>query len=93
MTEAASQLYRCSAPLRPWIHYLYLIYESPDKVLGIVLFMIYGLHKGYDIISHVKLFFEAAWKMLQTVVCMILFIELENFALKYPIFMISSVLN
>lgn len=71
MIEAASQLYRCGAPLSPWFHYLYLIYESPDKVLGIVLFIIYGIHKGGDIMSHVKLFFEAAWKMLQNVVCMI----------------------
>ncbi|OXU20293.1 hypothetical protein TSAR_013929 [Trichomalopsis sarcophagae] len=67
MIEAASQLYRCGAPLNPWFYYLYLIYESPDKVLGIVLFIIYGIHKGGDIMSHVKLFFEAAWKMLQNV--------------------------
>lgn len=71
MIEAASQLYRCGAPINPWFHCLYMMYESPDKVLGIVLFIIYGIHKDGDIMSHVKLFFEAAWKLLQNVVRMI----------------------
>lgn len=69
MIEAASQLYRCGAPLKPWYHYLISIYEGPDKVLGCVLLIIYGMHKVVDIMSHVKLFFEAVWKMLQNVVC------------------------
>ncbi|XP_058810709.1 RING finger and transmembrane domain-containing protein 2-like isoform X2 [Phymastichus coffea] len=67
MIEAASQLYRCVAPLNPWFYYLYLVYNGPDKVLGIVLFLMYGVHKSGDFFSHIKFFFECAWKMLQNV--------------------------
>jgi hypothetical protein len=68
MVEAASQLICCGAPLRPWLHYLYVIYEGPDKKLGIVLSTMYAIQKGGDIISHTKFFFEAVWKVVQNVV-------------------------
>ncbi|KAJ8675681.1 hypothetical protein QAD02_011467 [Eretmocerus hayati] len=67
MVEATSQLYRCGAPLKPWLHYLYMLYRGPDQVLGILLFIIYGVYKIGDIMSHLKLFFEAGWKMLHSV--------------------------
>ena len=66
--EAASQLYRSGAPLRPWLYYLVSIYDGPDKMLGMVLFVMYSIHKGGDIMNHVKQFCTACWKMLQDVV-------------------------
>lgn len=68
MAEAASQLYRSGAPVKPWVQYLTLIYQGPDKVLGIVLGIIYTIYKLGDVMSHLKFFFEAAYKMLQNAV-------------------------
>ncbi|XP_011498333.1 PREDICTED: RING finger and transmembrane domain-containing protein 1-like [Ceratosolen solmsi marchali] len=67
MLEAVSQLFCCGAPLKPWLQYLYLIYDGPDKNLVIVLSTIYAIQKGGDIISHIQFFFETVWKVLQNV--------------------------
>ena len=68
MLEATSQLYRCGAPLMPWLQYLYFIYEGPDKVLGIILFVMYVTYKASDNISYIKQFFEAGRKLFQNAV-------------------------
>ncbi|XP_014204820.1 RING finger and transmembrane domain-containing protein 2 [Copidosoma floridanum] len=67
LIEATSQLYRCFVPVKPWLHYLYTIYDGPDKVLGVILFIMYGMHKGGDILSHIKLLLQALWKVFQNV--------------------------
>ncbi|RLU26587.1 hypothetical protein DMN91_000383 [Ooceraea biroi] len=67
MVEAASQLYRCVAPVQPWLYYLYEAYQGPEKIVGIFFSVMYTMSKGSDLLTRVKLFRTAVWKLFQNV--------------------------
>lgn len=67
MVEAMSQLYRCVAPVQPWLYYLLETYQGPEKVVGIFFSIMYTMSKGSDLLSRLKLFRTAAWKLFQNV--------------------------
>ncbi|KAL0131959.1 hypothetical protein PUN28_000020 [Cardiocondyla obscurior] len=67
MMEAMSQLYRCVAPVQPWLYYLLETYQGPEKIVGIFFSVIYTMSKGSDLLSRLKLFRTAAWKLFQNV--------------------------
>lgn len=68
MVEATSQLYRCVAPVQPWLYYLYEAYQGPEKLVGIFFSVMYTMSKGSDLLSRLKLFRTAVWKLFQNVV-------------------------
>lgn len=68
MVEAMSQLYRCVAPVQPWLYYLLETYQGPEKIVGIFFSIMYTMSKGSDLMSRLKLFRTAAWKLFQNVV-------------------------
>lgn len=70
--EATSQLYRCVTPIQPWLYYLYETYQGPEKIIGILFSMTYIFSKGNHLLSRLKLFRTAVWKLFQNVVCLIL---------------------
>ncbi|XP_012526646.1 RING finger and transmembrane domain-containing protein 2 [Monomorium pharaonis] len=67
MVEAMSQLYRCIAPVQPWLYYLYETYQGPEKIVGIFFSVMYTMSKGSDLLSRLKLFRTAVWKLFQNV--------------------------
>ncbi|XP_017890975.1 RING finger and transmembrane domain-containing protein 2 isoform X2 [Ceratina calcarata] len=67
MVEATSQLYRCVAPAQSWLYYLYESYQGPEKIVGIFLSLLYTVTKGPDLLSRIRLFQTAVWKLLQNV--------------------------
>ncbi|XP_011632711.1 RING finger and transmembrane domain-containing protein 2 [Pogonomyrmex barbatus] len=67
MVEAMSQLYRCVAPVQPWLYYLLETYQGPEKIIGILFSVMYTMSKGSDLLSRLKLFRTAAWKLFQNV--------------------------
>ncbi|XP_011164239.2 RING finger and transmembrane domain-containing protein 2 [Solenopsis invicta] len=67
MVEAMSQLYRCVAPVQPWLYYLLETYQGPEKIVGIFFSIMYTMSKGNDLLSRLKLFRTAAWKLFQNV--------------------------
>lgn len=67
MVEATSQLYRCIAPVQPWLYYLFGMYQGPEKIIGIFLSVMYSMSKGNDLLSRLKLFRTAVWKLFQNV--------------------------
>ncbi|XP_017793247.1 PREDICTED: RING finger and transmembrane domain-containing protein 2-like isoform X2 [Habropoda laboriosa] len=67
MIEATSQLYRCVVPVQPWLYYFFEAYQGPEKILGTCFSLIYTVNKGNDLLSHVKLFRTAIWKLFQNV--------------------------
>ncbi|XP_011867245.1 PREDICTED: RING finger and transmembrane domain-containing protein 2 [Vollenhovia emeryi] len=67
MVEAMSQLYRCVAPVQPWLYYLLERYQGPEKIVGIFFSIMYTMSKGSDLLSRLKLFRTAAWKLFQNV--------------------------
>ena len=71
MVEATSQLYRCIAPVQPWLYYLLETYQGQEKIVGIFFSIMYTMSKGNDLLSRLKLFRTAAWKLFQNVVCTI----------------------
>ena len=68
MVEATSQLYRCFAPIQPWLYYLFEAYQGPEKIFGICLSAAYAISKVGDLLSRVKLFKHAVSKLMQQVV-------------------------
>jgi len=68
MVEAMSQLYRCIAPVQPWLYYLLETYQGPEKIVGVFFSIMYTMSKGSDLLSRLKLFRTAAWKLFQNVV-------------------------
>lgn len=74
MIEAMSQLYRCLAPVQPWLHYLLETYQGPEKIVGISFSIVYTMSKASDLLSRIKLLRTAAWKLFQNVVRTILMI-------------------
>jgi len=68
MVEAMSQLYRCIAPVQPWLYYLLETYQGQEKIVGIFFSIMYTMSKGNDLLSRLKLFRTAAWKLFQNVV-------------------------
>lgn len=68
MVEATSQLYRCVAPVQPWLYYLFGTYQGPEKIIGIFFSVMYSMSKGNDILLRLKLFRTAVWKLFQNVV-------------------------
>ncbi|KAG7196735.1 hypothetical protein KM043_013994 [Ampulex compressa] len=68
MTEATSQLYRCVAPVQPWLYYLLEAYQGPEKILGVILTFLYTVSKVNDFLYCAKLFRKAAKKLLQNVI-------------------------
>ncbi|XP_029163115.1 RING finger and transmembrane domain-containing protein 2-like [Nylanderia fulva] len=67
MVEATSQLYRCVAPVQPWLYYLFGTYQGSEKIIGIFLSVMYSMSKGSDLLSRLKLFRTALWKLFQNV--------------------------
>ncbi|EFN70191.1 Ring finger and transmembrane domain-containing protein 2 [Camponotus floridanus] len=67
MVEATSQLYRCVAPVQPWLYYLFETYQGPEKIVGIFFSVMYTMSKGSDLLSRFKLFRTAVWKLFQNV--------------------------
>ncbi|XP_029666413.1 RING finger and transmembrane domain-containing protein 2-like [Formica exsecta] len=67
MVEATSQLYRCVAPVQPWLYYLFETYQGPEKIVGIFFSVMYTMSKGSDLLSRLKLFRTAVWKLFQNV--------------------------
>ncbi|KYN01702.1 PREDICTED: RING finger and transmembrane domain-containing protein 2-like [Cyphomyrmex costatus] len=67
MVEATSQLYRCVAPVQPWLYYLLETYQGQEKIVGIFFSIMYTMSKGNDLLSRLKLFRTAAWKLFQNV--------------------------
>ncbi|XP_076276198.1 ring finger protein, transmembrane 2 isoform X2 [Lasioglossum baleicum] len=67
MFEATSQLYRCVVPMRPWLYYFFEAYEGPEKILGIIISILYIISKRTDLVSRLKLFQTAACKLFQNV--------------------------
>ncbi|XP_003706228.2 ring finger protein, transmembrane 2 isoform X2 [Megachile rotundata] len=65
MVEATSQLYRCIAPIQPWLYYLFEAYQGPEKILGVCFAALYGLSKRNDLLSRIKLFYIAIWNLFQ----------------------------
>lgn len=65
--EATSQLYRCVAPVQPWLYYFFESYQGTEKIFGVLLSLLYTVSKGTDILSRLKLFQTAIWKLLQNV--------------------------
>lgn len=65
MVEATSQLYRCVAPIQPWLYYLFETYQGPEKIVGISFSIMYTVSKGSDLLSRLKLFRTAIWKLFQ----------------------------
>lgn len=73
VVEATSQLYRCVAPVQPWLYYFFESYQGTEKIFGVLLSLLYTVSKGTDILSRLKLFQTAIWKLLQNVVCFTIF--------------------
>uniref|UniRef100_A0A2S2Q8U2 RING finger and transmembrane domain-containing protein 2 n=1 Tax=Sipha flava TaxID=143950 RepID=A0A2S2Q8U2_9HEMI len=69
--EATSQLYRCCVPIQPWLYYMLESYQGPKKVIGVFLSAAYMVSKGTDLMSCVKLWWTASYKLLQNVVSFI----------------------
>ncbi|KAG5317235.1 RNFT2 protein, partial [Pseudoatta argentina] len=67
MVEATSQLYRCVASIQPWLYYLLETYQGQEKIVGIFFSIMYTMSKGNDLLSRLKLFRTAAWKLFQNV--------------------------
>ncbi|XP_029053348.1 ring finger protein, transmembrane 2 isoform X2 [Osmia lignaria lignaria] len=65
MVEATSQLYRCIAPIQPWLYYLFEAYQGPEKILGVCFAALYGVSKRNDLLSRIKLFYMAIWNLFQ----------------------------
>jgi len=76
MVEATSQLYRCVAPVQPWLYYLFEAYQGPEKIVGIFFSVMYTMSKGSDVLSRLKLFRTAVWKLFQNVVRSILTMQI-----------------
>lgn len=68
MVEATSQLYRCIAPIQPWLYYLFEAYQGPEKILGVCFAALYGVSKRNDLLSRIKLFYMAVWNLFQNAV-------------------------
>ncbi|XP_043523537.1 RING finger and transmembrane domain-containing protein 2 isoform X2 [Frieseomelitta varia] len=67
MVETASQLYRCIVPIQPWFYYLFECYQGSEKIFGVFLSLLYTVSKGTDLLSRMKLFKTAIWKLFQNV--------------------------
>ncbi|XP_029348042.1 RING finger and transmembrane domain-containing protein 2-like [Acyrthosiphon pisum] len=65
--EVTSQLYRCCAPIRPWLYYMLESYQGPKKAIGVILSAAYIVSKGTNLIGCVKLWRTALYKLLQNV--------------------------
>lgn len=63
-----SQLYRCLAPIQPWLSYLLDGYTGPPKVLGVFFSAAYMVCKGPDIVTKMKCFQGAIVKFVNSVV-------------------------
>lgn len=66
--EAISQLYRCVAPIQPWLYYLLETYQGSDKIIGILFSLAYIFSKVNELLVRLKLFRTAVWKLFQKVV-------------------------
>ncbi|XP_011139768.1 RING finger and transmembrane domain-containing protein 2 [Harpegnathos saltator] len=67
LMEAMSQLYRCIAPIQPWLYYLFETYQGPEKIVGILFSLTYTFSKGNDLLPRLKLFRTAIWKLFKNV--------------------------
>ncbi|XP_012224776.1 RING finger and transmembrane domain-containing protein 2-like [Linepithema humile] len=65
MVEATSQLYRCAAPIQPWLYYLFETYQGPEKIVGIFFSVMYSMSKGSDLLGRLKLFRTAICKLFR----------------------------
>lgn len=61
-------MYRCLAPIQPWLFYLLDSYQGAEKIIGVFLAAFYMVSKGADLMSHLKLLKTAVVKVLQNVV-------------------------
>ncbi|XP_050693480.1 RING finger and transmembrane domain-containing protein 2-like [Eriocheir sinensis] len=67
VVEMGSQLYRCLAPIQPWLSYLLDGYTGPPKVLGVFFSAAYMVCKGPDIVTKMKCFQGAIVKFVNSV--------------------------
>ncbi|XP_045126078.1 RING finger and transmembrane domain-containing protein 2-like isoform X1 [Portunus trituberculatus] len=67
VVEMGSQLYRCLAPIQPWLSYLLDGYTGPPKVLGVFFSAAYMVCKGPDIVTKMKCFQGAIIKFINSV--------------------------
>ncbi|KAL3279282.1 hypothetical protein HHI36_016790 [Cryptolaemus montrouzieri] len=65
--EAFSQVYRSMATIQPWLYYLLESYSGPEKIVAVFLSAFYMISKGPDLMSKMKLFKTASFKLLQNV--------------------------
>lgn len=80
-TEAVSQLYRSLLTIQPWIFYLMQSYEGSEKMVGMFLTSVYVIAKIVEVLVRLRLFKNATWTLLQSVVscCLsLIFIFSEN---------------
>lgn len=68
LIEAFSQMYRSMATIQPWLYYLLESYSGPEKIVAVFLSAFYMISKGPDLMSRLKLFKTACFKLLQNVV-------------------------
>ncbi|XP_045461410.1 RING finger and transmembrane domain-containing protein 2-like [Harmonia axyridis] len=67
LIEAFSQMYRSMATIQPWLYYLLESYSGPEKIVAVFLSAFYMISKGPDLMSRLKLFKTACFKLLQNV--------------------------
>ncbi|XP_017766281.1 PREDICTED: RING finger and transmembrane domain-containing protein 2 [Eufriesea mexicana] len=64
LVEATSQLYRCIASIPPWLYYFLEAYQGSERIFGIILFLLYIVNKGIDLLPLIKFFLTAIQKLL-----------------------------
>lgn len=70
-TESISQLYRSLITIQPWIFFLMQSYEGSEKTVGMALTAVYVIAKVVEILIRLRLFKNATWTLLQSVVSFI----------------------
>lgn len=66
--ESVSQLYRSLLTIQPWLFYLMQSYEGSEKMVGMFLVSVYVVAKLVELLMRIRLFKNATWTMLQSVV-------------------------
>lgn len=61
-------MYRSLATIQPWLFYLLESYTGAEKIIGVVLFALYMVCKGGDLMSRLKLLRIATVKLAENVV-------------------------
>lgn len=67
-TEAVSQLYRSLLTIQPWLFFLLQSYTGSERMVGIILSAVYAGAKLLEVLVRLRLFKNATWTLLQSVV-------------------------